>query len=92
LNFIYDKVSYGFSEGLAAVSIDDKVGFIDPKGNTVIPFNYFSSLWFEGVNHLHNRTYMFCNGLTIVHVGHQKLCWVAIDGSEYTNRKGRTQV
>ncbi|MCA6381249.1 MAG: WG repeat-containing protein [Cytophagales bacterium] len=87
VDFLYDKVCYGFSEGLAAVAVDGKVGFIDTNGNTAIPFKYLPPLWLEGVNHMYNRTYMFCNGLAIIHVGYQELCWVASDGTEYRSRK-----
>ena len=91
VDFIYDKICNGFSEGLAAVSVGDKVGFIDTNGNTVIPFKYLPPLWLEGVNHMYNRTYMFCNGLAIVHVGYQELCWVALDGTEYRSRKKQSR-
>lgn len=45
--------SYGFSEGLAGVGIDEKWGYINHEGNTVIPFEY-------------DWTNPFSNGLAIV--------------------------
>jgi hypothetical protein len=38
-NFIYDKV-YDFSEGMAAVKLGDKIGYIDVTGKMVIPAIY----------------------------------------------------
>ena len=39
---IYDNVA-DFSDGLAAVCKDDKVGFIDKKGKVIIPFDYYAN-------------------------------------------------
>ena len=41
IDAVYDAV-YDFSEGLAAVSVNDKVGFIDTNGDTVIENKYYS--------------------------------------------------
>ena len=48
---IYDD-AMDFSEGLAAVKLNDNYGFIDYSGNEVIPFKYdfawdFSGVWQE---------------------------------------------
>ena len=37
---IYYKDYYGFSDGLVAVELNDKFGFIDKTGREVIPFKY----------------------------------------------------
>lgn len=42
----FDYASY-FSEGLAAVRKDGKEGFVDTKGETVIPFNYWQAFSFR---------------------------------------------
>ena len=36
----YNDFEFGFSNGLWAVKLDNKWGFIDHNGNTVIPFKY----------------------------------------------------
>lgn len=55
----YDNVSF-FSEGLAAVEQDGKVGFVDLKGNVVIPCQFLSR-W------IHNlKSIVFQNGYCIM--------------------------
>jgi WG containing repeat len=41
------KENYSFSEGLAAVKLKDKWGYIDKMGKTVIPFQYDGTLPFS---------------------------------------------
>ena len=50
---IYYKDYYGFSDGLAAVELNDKFGFIDKTGREVIPLIY-------------DNAYSFSNGLAVV--------------------------
>ena len=50
---IYYKDYYGFSDGLAAVELNDKFGFIDKTGKEVIPLIY-------------DNAYSFSNGLAVV--------------------------
>lgn len=38
--FVNDYFVWDFSEGLAAVMRDDRYGYIDPQGGTVIPFGF----------------------------------------------------
>jgi hypothetical protein len=36
-------LTYGFSEGLAAVRIGDKWGYVDPSGRMVVPLEKFKT-------------------------------------------------
>lgn len=68
-------MAYDFSEGLAAVANeDDKLGFIDTKGNLVIPFNF---------EHNFDGTYLyqgFSNGLAAVSID-GKFGYISINGN-----------
>jgi len=66
--FIYDNV-YDFSEGLAAVKKDGKIGFIDTDGREVIPCMY--EMRGEGGIEYINKTrdYEFSEGLVAVKLG-----------------------
>lgn len=54
------KILHGFREGRATVGNDERMGFIDKKGNIVIPpdYEYFGDLWLDEME--------FKNGTIIV--------------------------
>lgn len=43
---MYDEVFF-FKDGLAAVELDEKCGYIDPENNVVIPFEYETAMSFS---------------------------------------------
>jgi len=49
-----------YAEGLYGVEKDDKIGFVDPTGKVIIPFDY-------GLNFSAKKETIFQNGLAILH-------------------------
>lgn len=86
----YDH-AWRFSEGLAAVEKNGRIGFIDRSGEKVLPFNYYSNNFIESIDlyRPYNNVY---NGRNFVDIVFENgLCPIANSDGKYglINTKGK---
>ena len=80
----YDWVGR-FSEGLAAVQLKRKWGFVDRQGNVVIPIEYDSvEPWDDGLAVVQRKRYVDTQGNEYWRVKrHHQWCWINSDGDVF---------